>query len=99
MVSSVRMALTDVHRTIEAVWRIEAARLIAALSRRVRDVGLAEELAQDALVSALEQWPRERRPGQPGRLAHDDAPATAPSTCSVAAQGARGQVRAGRARA
>ena len=65
MVSSVSMALTDVHRTIEAVWRIEAARLIAALTRRVRDVGLAEELAQDALVSALEQWPRSGVPDNP----------------------------------
>jgi RNA polymerase sigma factor (sigma-70 family) len=59
------MALTDVHRTIDAVWRIEAARLIAALTRRVRDVGLAEELAQDALVSALEQWPRSGIPDNP----------------------------------
>ena len=59
------MALTDVHRTIEAVWRIEAARLIAALTRRVRDVGLAEELAQDALVSALEEWPRSGIPDNP----------------------------------
>jgi RNA polymerase sigma-70 factor, ECF subfamily len=59
------MALTDVHRTIDAVWRIEAARLIAALTRRVRDVGLAEELAQDALVSALEEWPRSGIPDKP----------------------------------
>jgi RNA polymerase sigma factor (sigma-70 family) len=59
------MALTDVHRTIDAVWRIEAARLIAALTRRVRDVGLAEELAQDALVSALEEWPRSGIPDNP----------------------------------
>jgi RNA polymerase sigma factor (sigma-70 family) len=59
------MALTDVHRTIDAVWRIEAARLIAALTRRVRDVGLAEELAQDALVSALEVWPRSGIPDNP----------------------------------
>ena len=59
------MALTDVHRTIDALWRIEAARLIAALTRRVRDVGLAEELAQDALVSALEEWPRSGIPDNP----------------------------------
>jgi predicted RNA polymerase sigma factor len=45
------------HRTVEAVWRIEAPRLIAGLARMVRDVGLAEELAQDALVTALERWP------------------------------------------
>jgi RNA polymerase sigma factor (sigma-70 family) len=54
------------HRAIEAVWRIEAARLIAGLARVVRDVGLAEELAQDALVTALEQWPRSGVPENPG---------------------------------
>jgi RNA polymerase sigma factor (sigma-70 family) len=59
------MTLTEVHRTIDAVWRIEAARLIAALTRRLRDVGLAEELAQDALVSALEEWPRSGIPDNP----------------------------------
>jgi RNA polymerase sigma-70 factor, ECF subfamily len=57
---------TDTHRAIEAVWRIESARLIAGLTRRVRDVGLAEELAQDALVAALEQWPRSGVPENPG---------------------------------
>ena len=51
------MKATDTHRTIDAVWRIESARIIAGLARIVRDVGLAEELAQDALVAALEQWP------------------------------------------
>ncbi len=65
MVSSVTMTVTDVHRTIDAVWRIESARLIAALTRRVRDVGLAEELAQEALVSALEAWPRTGIPDNP----------------------------------
>ena len=45
------------HRAIDAVWRIEAARLIAGLTRMVRDVAVAEDLAQDALVAALEQWP------------------------------------------
>lgn len=54
------------HRTIDAVWRIEAARLIAGLARLVRDVGVAEELAQDALVAALEQWPKEGIPDNPG---------------------------------
>jgi RNA polymerase sigma-70 factor (ECF subfamily) len=54
------------HRAIEAVWRIESARLIAALARIVRDVGLAEELAQDALVAALEQWPESGVPDRPG---------------------------------
>jgi len=56
----------DAHRAIEAVWRIESARLIAGLTRIVRDVGLAEELAQDALVAALEQWPASGVPENPG---------------------------------
>ncbi|NUW34093.1 RNA polymerase sigma factor [Nonomuraea sp. SMC257] len=60
------MAGTDAHRAIEAVWRIEAARLIAGLAGMVRDVGLAEELAQDALVAALEQWPESGVPRNPG---------------------------------
>jgi RNA polymerase sigma factor (sigma-70 family) len=57
---------TDVQRTIDAVWRIESAKLIAALARMVRDVGLAEDLAQDALVAALEQWPSAGLPDNPG---------------------------------
>jgi RNA polymerase sigma-70 factor, ECF subfamily len=57
---------SETHRAIHAVWRIESARLIAGLTRVVRDVGLAEELAQDALVAALEQWPREGVPDNPG---------------------------------
>jgi len=57
---------TDTHRAIEATWRIEAPRLIAGLARLVRDVGVAEELAQDALVAALEQWPAEGVPRNPG---------------------------------
>jgi RNA polymerase sigma factor (sigma-70 family) len=56
----------DTNRTIEAVWRIESARLIAGLARIVRDVGLAQELAQDALVAALEQWPESGVPEKPG---------------------------------
>jgi len=56
----------DIHRTIDAVWRIESARLIAGLVRMVRDVGLAEELAQDALVAALERWPGDGVPDNPG---------------------------------
>ena len=56
----------DIHRAIDAVWRIEQAKLIAALARMVRDVGLAEELAQDALVAALEQWPKSGIPDKPG---------------------------------
>jgi RNA polymerase sigma factor (sigma-70 family) len=54
------------HRAIDAIWRIEAARLIAGLTRIVRDVGLAEDLAQDALVAALEQWPESGIPDNPG---------------------------------
>jgi len=57
---------TDTHRAIDAVWRIESARLIAGLARIVRDVGLAEELAQDALVVALEKWPESGVPENPG---------------------------------
>jgi RNA polymerase sigma-70 factor (ECF subfamily) len=60
------MTATDTHRAIDAVWRIESARLIAALARIVRDVGLAEELAQDALVAALERWPESGVPDNPG---------------------------------
>jgi RNA polymerase sigma factor (sigma-70 family) len=60
------MSVTDTHRTIDAVWRIESARLIAGLARMLRDVGLAEELAQDALVVALEQWPQTGVPDNPG---------------------------------
>jgi RNA polymerase sigma factor (sigma-70 family) len=57
---------SDVKRTIEAVWRIESARLIAGTARLVRDIGLAEDLAQEALVAALEQWPESGVPDNPG---------------------------------
>src|SRR3954471_9156731 len=57
---------TDTHCTIDAVWRIESAKLIAGLTRIVRDVGLAEDLAQDALVAALERWPETGIPDKPG---------------------------------
>src|SRR5262245_30743217 len=60
------MTATDIHRTIDAVWRIESARLIAGLARVVHDVGLAEDLAQDALVAALQQWPESGVPDNPG---------------------------------
>ena len=60
------MTATDTHHAIDAVWRIESPRLIAALARIVRDVGIAEELAQDALVAALQQWPQEGVPRNPG---------------------------------
>jgi RNA polymerase sigma-70 factor (ECF subfamily) len=60
------LASPDVTRTVEAVWRIESARLIAGTARLVRDVGLAEDLAQEALVAALEQWPESGVPENPG---------------------------------
>jgi RNA polymerase sigma factor (sigma-70 family) len=63
---SVAVTATDTHRAIDAVWKIESARIIAGLTRMVRDVGLAEELAQDALVAALERWPESGIPDNPG---------------------------------
>jgi RNA polymerase sigma-70 factor (ECF subfamily) len=60
------VTVTDTHRAIEAVWKIESARLIAGLARMVHDIGIAEELAQDALVAALEQWPVDGVPRNPG---------------------------------
>src|SRR5215831_895481 len=61
-----RVSSSATHQAIDAVWRIESARLIAGLARIVRDVGLAEDLAQDALVAALEQWPESGVPDKPG---------------------------------
>jgi RNA polymerase sigma factor (sigma-70 family) len=66
VVYSAAMTTGQAHRAIDAVWRIESARLIAGLARMVRDVGLAEELAQDALVAALERWPADGVPVNPG---------------------------------
>jgi predicted RNA polymerase sigma factor len=60
------LSASDTNRAIDAVWRIESPRLIAGLARIVRDVGLAEDLAQDALVAALEQWPESGVPENPG---------------------------------
>ncbi|MCA1832183.1 MAG: sigma-70 family RNA polymerase sigma factor, partial [Actinobacteria bacterium] len=60
------MTATDTHRVIDAVWRIESPKLIAGLARMVHDVGLAEDLAQDALLAALEQWPSDGMPDNPG---------------------------------
>ena len=60
------MTATDTHRAIDAVWKIESGRLIAGLTRIVRDVGIAEDLAQDALISALERWPESGIPENPG---------------------------------
>jgi RNA polymerase sigma-70 factor, ECF subfamily len=62
----VAVTATDIHRTIDAVWRIESPKLIAGLMRVVRDLGIAEDLAQDALVAALEQWPKSGVPDNPG---------------------------------
>ena len=56
--------MRDVHKTIEAVWKIESTRLIAAIARVTQDIGIAEELAQDALVTALEVWPELRPRGK-----------------------------------
>ncbi|WP_091201510.1 RNA polymerase sigma factor [Micromonospora narathiwatensis] len=60
------MGESEVRRTVEAVWRMEAGRVVAGIAAIVRDVGQAEELAQDALVAALEQWPRDGVPAKPG---------------------------------
>jgi RNA polymerase sigma factor (sigma-70 family) len=60
------MTATDAHRAIEAIWRIESAKVIAVLARMVRDVGVAEELAQDAFLTALKQWPEAGVPKNPG---------------------------------
>ena len=60
------MSTPNINRTIDAVWRIESAKVIAGLARIVRDVGIAEELAQDALVAALKQWPETGVPDNPG---------------------------------
>jgi RNA polymerase sigma factor (sigma-70 family) len=57
--------MTDIHKTIEAVWKIESTRLIAGIARVTRDIGIAEELAQDALVTALELWPEQGIPENP----------------------------------
>src|ERR1700682_1176094 len=66
MLQSDAVTSADPRRAIDALWRIEAPRLIAGLTRSVRDVGLAEDLAQDALVAALEQWPESGVPENPG---------------------------------
>src|SRR6476661_757173 len=63
---SVAVAATDTYQAIDAVWRIESPKLIAGLARIVRDIGIAEDLAHDALVAALEQWPASGVPQNPG---------------------------------
>jgi predicted RNA polymerase sigma factor len=57
--------MTDIHRTIEAVWKIESTRLIAGIARVTRDIGIAEELAQEAFITALELWPEQGIPENP----------------------------------
>ena len=57
--------MSDIHRKIEAVWKIESTRLIAGIARVTHDVAIAEDLAQDALVAAIEQWPEEGIPDKP----------------------------------
>jgi RNA polymerase sigma-70 factor (ECF subfamily) len=66
----------SMRKTIEAVWRIESAKLIGGLTRVVRDVGLAEDLAQEALVEALERWPEMGVPDKPGAwlMTHGEKP-------------------------
>lgn len=66
MLGWVSVTVSETRRTVEAVWRIESAKLVAGVARLVRDVGVAEEIAQDALVAALEQWPESGLPGNPG---------------------------------
>jgi len=66
MRQSDRITTSAVHRAIDAVWRIESAKIIAGVARMVRDVGVAEEIAQDALVAALEAWPTSGVPDNPG---------------------------------
>ena len=83
---SAAMTAADIHRTILAVWRIEQPRLITGLSRMLRDVPLAEDLTQEALVAALEHWPATGVPEKPGRVADGDGQAPgAGSICAAAA--------------
>jgi RNA polymerase sigma factor (sigma-70 family) len=66
VIYSAAVMAADITRAIEAIWRIESARLVAGLARLVRDVALAEDLAQDALLSAVDQWPKQGVPDKPG---------------------------------
>src|SRR3989449_11128202 len=85
------MTAAETHRAIDAVWRIESPKVIAGLARMVRDIGLAEDLAHDALVAALEQWPESGVPRNPGawlmaaakNRAIDLLPATSGSSAST----------------
>ena len=60
------LSAADTHAAIDAIWRIESSKIIAYLTRMVRDIGLAEDLAQDALIAALERWPQDGIPDIPG---------------------------------
>src|SRR5437868_766556 len=66
LLGSTTVTVSDPRQVVEAVWRIESARVIAGLARMVHDIGLAEDLAQDALLIALEQWPTSGVPDNPG---------------------------------
>src|SRR3984957_9133627 len=90
------MGSIEVQREIEAVWRIESARLIGGLARYVRDLGLAEDLAQDALVAALEQWPQSGIPDSPGAWLMGTAQHRA---CDATLPARRAKARSARARA
>jgi predicted RNA polymerase sigma factor len=68
MAGGILEGMTDIHKTIKAVWKIESTRLIAGIARVTRDVGIAEELAQDALVTAFEVWPEEGIPQNPAEF-------------------------------
>ena len=94
------MTATDPRRVVETVWRMESARIVAGLARLVRDVGLAEELAQDALVIALEQWPVTGVPDASGLLAdgHRQAPGRRRCSAGRAGTGRNSTRSAGRRR-
>ena len=64
------MTSPELRRTIDALWRMESPRLIASLTRMLRDVGLAEDMAQEALVAALERWPRDGVPDNPAAVSY-----------------------------
>jgi len=89
------VAAPDTNATIDAIWRIESPKVIAGLTRVVRDVGLAEELAQDALVAALEQWPAEGIPDNPGAWLMATARHRALNTLKHGKMAARKQVELG----
>ena len=90
---SAAMTAADAHRTILAVWRIEQPRLITSLSRMLRDVPLAEDLTQEALLAALEHWPATGVPEKPGALADGDRQAPGARIICAAARCSRASTR------